>query len=94
MQATNTKKVTPSNAVTSTVQPEGYTPADEFQDIVETFLYSGLGLFIFAFTFWLIVKISPFSIRREIEEDQNTSLAIIIGSVMIGLSVIIAAAIH
>ena len=29
----------------------------------------------------------------EIEEDQNTSLGIIIGSVLIGLSIIIAAAI-
>ena len=67
--------------------------ADEIRDIIESFMYSGLGLLIFAFTFWLIVKISPFSIQKEIEEDQNISLAIIIGSVMIGLSIIIAAAI-
>ena len=67
--------------------------ADEIRDIIESFVYSGLGLLIFAFTFWLIVKISPFSIQKEIEEDQNISLAIIIGSVMIGLSIIIAAAI-
>jgi putative membrane protein len=35
----------------------------------------------------------PFSLRKEIEEDQNTALAIIIGSVIIGMSIIIAAAI-
>jgi len=39
------------------------------------------------------VKLSPFSVRKEIEEDQNTALAIILGSVLIGLSIIIAAAI-
>ena len=39
-------------------------------------------------------KLMPFSVRKEIEEDQNTSLGIIIGSFLIGLAMIIAAAIH
>ena len=34
------------------------------------------------------------SIRKEIEDDQNTSLAIIIGSVIIGIALIVAAAVH
>jgi hypothetical protein len=42
----------------------------------------------------VISKLAPFSIRKEIEEDQNTALAILIGSVILGLSWIIAAAIH
>ncbi|HMM58865.1 MAG TPA: DUF350 domain-containing protein [Candidatus Rifleibacterium sp.] len=42
----------------------------------------------------MICKISPFSVRKEIEIDQNTSLGIIIGSVMVGLSIIIASAMH
>ena len=42
----------------------------------------------------LIVKASPFSIRKEIEDDQNTALAIIIGAVIIGVALIIAAAVH
>jgi len=32
--------------------------------------------------------------KKEIEEDQNTALAIIIGAIMIGLAMIISAAIH
>ena len=56
-------------------------------------VYSGVGVVVFALAFWLMVKITPFSIRKEIEEDQNTSLGVIIGSVLIGLSIIIAAAI-
>ena len=62
--------------------------------IVSTLVYSIVGLVIYMVAFWLICKISPFSVRKEIEEDQNTSLGIIIGSVMIGLSIIISAAIH
>ena len=58
-----------------------------------TLVYSLVGALVFGLVFWIIVKISPFSIRKEIEEDQNTSLGIIIGSIMIALAIIIAAAI-
>ena len=58
-----------------------------------TLIYSLIGALVFGLVFWIIVKISPFSIRKEIEEDQNTSLGIIIGSIMIALAIIIAAAI-
>ncbi len=51
-----------------------------------------LGLVFFAIAFFIIVKVTPFSLRKEIEEDQNTSLGIIIGSMLIGLALIISAA--
>ena len=57
-------------------------------------IYVFIGLAFFAAAFWGIVKVAPFSVRREIEEDQNTALAILIGSVILGLAIIIAAAIH
>ena len=69
-----------------------FTEADVHQ-LVLSIVYSGVGVVVFALAFWLMVKITPFSIRKEIEEDQNTSLGVIIGSVLIGLSIIIAAAI-
>ncbi len=58
-----------------------------------TLVYSTVGLAVFAAAFFIFEKITPFSIRKEIEEDQNTALAIIFGSVLIGLAIIIAAAI-
>lgn len=57
-------------------------------------VFAAIGVAVFLLVFWLIVKVSPFSVRKEIEEDQNISLAIIIGAVMIGIAIIIAAAIH
>jgi uncharacterized membrane protein YjfL (UPF0719 family) len=60
---------------------------------LSTLAYAGLGIALFALTFWLCAAIAPFSIRKEIEEDQNTALAILIGSVFIGISMIIGAAI-
>jgi putative membrane protein len=62
--------------------------------IVSSLIFVGIGVVVFLLAFLLITKITPFSIRKEIEEDQNTALAIVIAAVMIGLSIIIAAAIH
>jgi len=61
--------------------------------LVQSVVFVLVGLLVFAIAFWLITKLSPFSIRKEIEEDQNTALGIVIGSVIIGLALVIAAAI-
>jgi uncharacterized membrane protein YjfL (UPF0719 family) len=58
-----------------------------------TFAYCVLGILVFAVSFALIAKIAPFSLRKEIEEDQNVALAILIGAVILGLSIIIASAV-
>ena len=65
----------------------------DIHQLILSLIYSGVGVVVFAVVFLLIVKFTPFSIRKEIEEDQNTSLGIIIGSVLIGLAMIISAAI-
>jgi putative membrane protein len=59
-----------------------------------TIAYVILGLIFFAFAFWVISKVSPYSMKKEIEDEKNSALAIIIGAVIIGISIIIAAAIH
>ncbi len=60
---------------------------------VLTLVYSFLGLVLFGIGFLIFEKVTPFSVRKEIEDDQNTAVAIIMGSVIIGLSIIVAAAI-
>jgi putative membrane protein len=42
----------------------------------------------------IVVLVAPFSVKKEIEEDHNTSLAIIIGAIIIGIAMIISAAIQ
>jgi putative membrane protein len=64
------------------------------QALVLAVVFSLVGIAVFGLAFFVITKLTPFSIRKEIEEDQNTALGIIIGSVVIGLSIIIAASIH
>ena len=62
--------------------------------LLTTVIFTVFGLVVFGLAYMIIVKASPFSIRKEIEDDQNTALAIIIGSVIIGVALIIAAAVH
>lgn len=62
--------------------------------LVTTLVFAIFGLIVFGIAYTIIVKATPFSIRKEIEEDHNTALAIVIGSVIIGISLIIAAAIQ
>jgi putative membrane protein len=62
--------------------------------VVTTIVFVVLGLIVFALAFLVIAKATPFSVRKEIEEDQNVALAIVIGAVILGSALIIAAAIH
>jgi uncharacterized membrane protein YjfL (UPF0719 family) len=62
--------------------------------LVSTVIFVLLGIIIFALAFVLIVKASPFSVRKEIEEDHNVALAIVIGAVIIGIALIVSAAIQ
>jgi uncharacterized membrane protein YjfL (UPF0719 family) len=62
--------------------------------LVLTLAFTIVGLILFAFAFWIMNKVAPFSVRKEIEDDQNTALAIVMGSVIIGIALIVAAAVH
>jgi len=65
-----------------------------FPHILAAILFAAVGLAAFCASLWVISRILPFSLRKEIEEDQNTALGVIIGAMIIGMSIIIAAAIH
>ena len=60
--------------------------------LVSTLLFVSIGLVFFAVAYAVLSRL--FSIHKEIEEDQNTALGIVIGSIMIGIAIIIAAAIQ
>ena len=62
--------------------------------LVTSIVFVALGLIVFGLAFLIIVKASPFSVRKELAEDQNVALAIVIASVIIGSAIIVAAAIH
>ena len=64
------------------------------QHLEAAVVYTVLGLIVFSLAFFIMVKLSPFSVRKEIEEDQNMALAILMGSVILGIAHIIASAVN
>jgi len=62
--------------------------------VISTIVFSFIGLIFFGLIFLVLMKTLPFSLRKEIEDDQNIALGIVIGSMIIGISMIISAALH
>jgi putative membrane protein len=65
----------------------------EMWALIPTIVYFVVGLLLFGFSVWLMEKVTPFSIRKEIEADQNVALGIVIGAALIALAILLAAVI-
>ena len=69
---------------------EGFHPIALLNAVV----YSLLGIVIFVIVFYLIDRMTPYQLWREIVEDKNVALAILVGAMSIGMCMIIATAIR
>lgn len=61
--------------------------------LIAAAVFSIMGIVIFGASVWLLARLLPFSMRKEIEEDQNVAFGVIIAGLFIGIALIIAAAI-
>jgi putative membrane protein len=68
--------------------------ANHARPVVDSVFYSLVGCLVLFGAFWIIEKILPFSLTKEIAEDANVPLGIILGAFILGLSIIISAAIR
>ncbi|MES2423112.1 MAG: DUF350 domain-containing protein [Pseudomonadota bacterium] len=57
-------------------------------------LYALIGVFIFWICFVIIDKVTPYDLWAEIVEKQNRALALVVAAMCLGISIIVAAAIH
>jgi uncharacterized membrane protein YjfL (UPF0719 family) len=67
---------------------------DLLSNMVAALVFALIGIAVFAVSFFILDRLTPFELWREICERQNTALATLIGLVSLGLGIIIAAAIH
>jgi len=63
-------------------------------NVASSLLYAVLGMVVFFGAFCILDKITPYSLHKELADDQNTAIGIVVGCMMIGLGIIIGAAIH
>jgi uncharacterized membrane protein YjfL (UPF0719 family) len=61
--------------------------------LVTTAAVSVVGLLVFCLAFFVMDKVSPFSLRKEIEHDHNMALAVIMAAVIIGIALIVSSAV-
>ena len=62
--------------------------------ILNAIVYALLGIIIFVVVFLVIDKMTPYHLWKEIVEDKNIALAVLVGAMSIGMCIIIAAAVH
>ncbi len=61
---------------------------------VNAIVYAAIGIIIFALAFAIIDKVTPYNLWKEIVQEHNTALAMLLGAMSLGICVIIAAAVH
>ena len=62
--------------------------------ILNALIYSVLGIAIFLGAFVIVDWITPYHLWKEIVEDKNIALAVLIGAISLGMCIIIAASVH
>jgi putative membrane protein len=62
--------------------------------LLNALVYALLGILIFVLSFAILDKMTPYALWREIVEEKNVALAILVGAMSIGMCIIIASAVH
>ena len=57
-------------------------------------LYALIGVVVFWVCFIVVDKITPYDLWGEIVEKQNIALGVVVAAMCLGISIIVAAAIH
>lgn len=65
-----------------------------FAVVINSLIYAGIGILVFVVGFFILDMLTPGKLWEQINDKQNRAVAIFAGSVAIGISIIIAAAIH
>ena len=61
---------------------------------VGSIVFALIGVVIFWLCFVIIDKITPYNLWEEIVEKQNIALGVVVAAMCLGISIIVAAAIH
>ncbi len=69
-------------------------PEFHWVPMVAALVYATLGLVVFALAFVIVDRLTPYHLWKEIIDEKNTALAIVVGAVAIGISIIVSSAIR
>ena len=64
------------------------------ENIEAALIFAVMGITIFVAAFAIIDRLTPYQLWKEIVEEKNVALAVLVGAMSIGICIIIAAAVH
>ncbi len=67
---------------------------DIVANIRAALVFAFIGIVVFVSAFLVIDKLTPYDLWKEIVEEKNLALAILVGAKSVGICIIIAAAVH
>jgi uncharacterized membrane protein YjfL (UPF0719 family) len=67
---------------------------DIIQNIEAALVFAFIGIVVFVASFVVIDRLTPYDLWREIVQEKNMALAVLVGALSIGICIIIAAAVH
>jgi putative membrane protein len=63
-------------------------------NVINALVFAFVGIFIFVIAFFIMDKLTPYHLWKEIVQEHNMALAILVGAISLGICIIIAAAVH
>jgi uncharacterized membrane protein YjfL (UPF0719 family) len=63
-------------------------------NVINALVFAFVGIFIFVIAFFIMDKLTPYHLWKEIVQEHNQALAILVGAISLGICIIIAAAVH
>ncbi len=64
------------------------------QGAVASLLFSVIGILVFVAGFFVVRKLLPFDVHKELEVDQNVAVGLVVASFILGLAFIVGMSIH
>jgi putative membrane protein len=63
-------------------------------NVANALVFALVGIVIFVVSFFIMDKLTPYHLWKEIVQEHNMALAILVGAISLGICIIIAAAVH
>ena len=64
------------------------------QNLINAVVFAALGILVFGLSFIIVDRLTPYHLWKEVVQEQNLAVAVLVGAMSIGIAIIIAAAVH
>lgn len=62
--------------------------------LLNALIYALFGVIVLVLSFFVLDKLTPYDLWKEVVEKQNVAIAVLAGAMALGIAIIIASAVH